>query len=173
MRDRAACSIHSQVIAAFTARPTRPSAPVLPPPSMVLTDVLLLPNIAVSTWCAWTTWGSLGGQKPMLPRWVTACCSTLTAISLKWPQCSTWFVCALLQVKEHVEALCAFGKDLHTAVEAAPPHIIGRTGRTASHGDEANTAHRLWSNTNRHQAWWAYVSRDDVQGWFKAYVEAM
>jgi hypothetical protein len=85
------------------------------------------------------------------------------------PDC---FVCALLQVKTHVEALCALRKDVDTIGRAAPPHIIGRRGRTASHGDEVNTAHRLWSNTHRHQACWAYVSRDDVQGWFKAYVEA-
>lgn len=56
-------------------------------------------------------------------------------------------------------------------MKPAPAPLIGTLGKSGGHGSEVNVAHRLWSNTNRHQASFRFVDRDAVQGWFLDYAE--
>lgn len=79
----------------------------------------------------------------------------------------------LLQVQAGAEALCAFRVDANDCSKPAPAPLIGTLGKTGGHGSEVNVAHRLWSSTNRHQASWAYISKEVIQGWFEDYAEKL
>lgn len=84
----------------------------------------------------------------------------------------SWHV-LLLQVKAGAEALCAFRVNANDCSKPAPAPLIGTLGKTGGHGSEVNVAHRLWSSTNRHQASWAYISKEVIQGWFEDYAEKL